>query len=56
MTQSTIPGFPRIGPNRELKKSVEAYWQGKINRDQVKAACTGQPPLDLIPILADPPG
>lgn len=25
-------GFPRIGPNRELKKAVEGYWSGKTFR------------------------
>ena len=25
-------GFPRIGPRRELKTAVEAYWAGKIDR------------------------
>lgn len=30
MIQSTIPGFPRIGPNRELKRMVESFWQGKL--------------------------
>jgi 5-methyltetrahydropteroyltriglutamate--homocysteine methyltransferase len=24
-------GFPRIGPNRELKKALEGYWAGKID-------------------------
>lgn len=27
----TILGYPRIGPNRELKFAVEAYWKGKID-------------------------
>jgi 5-methyltetrahydropteroyltriglutamate--homocysteine methyltransferase len=25
-------GFPRIGPRRELKSALEAYWSGKIDR------------------------
>lgn len=29
ITTSTI-GYPRIGPNRELKKALEAFWTGKI--------------------------
>lgn len=29
-------GFPRIGPRRELKKSLEAYWSGKINADELE--------------------
>lgn len=30
MVKSAVLGFPRIGPNRELKKATEAYWNGKI--------------------------
>src|SRR5215211_4629796 len=29
MAISTIPAFPRIGPNRELKRALEGYWSGK---------------------------
>ncbi|MFL5758942.1 MAG: 5-methyltetrahydropteroyltriglutamate--homocysteine S-methyltransferase [Thermomicrobiales bacterium] len=29
MAISTIPGFPRIGPRRELKWALEGYWAGK---------------------------
>jgi 5-methyltetrahydropteroyltriglutamate--homocysteine methyltransferase len=29
MALSTIPGFPRIGANRELKWALEGYWAGK---------------------------
>ena len=28
---STVLGYPRIGANRELKKTVEAYWAGRID-------------------------
>ncbi len=28
---TTVLGYPRIGPNRELKKAVEAYWAGRID-------------------------
>ncbi len=31
-------GFPRIGPNRELKKAVEAYWRAGITHRQLLAA------------------
>lgn len=31
MTIAHILGFPRIGAQRELKKAVEAYWQGEID-------------------------
>ncbi|MFB7719404.1 5-methyltetrahydropteroyltriglutamate--homocysteine S-methyltransferase [Nocardia sp. NPDC056100] len=26
---ATVLGLPRIGPNRELKKAIEAYWAGR---------------------------
>ncbi|MGH8775243.1 MAG: 5-methyltetrahydropteroyltriglutamate--homocysteine S-methyltransferase, partial [Jiangellaceae bacterium] len=29
--QSTVLGYPRIGPDRELKRAVEAYWAGRID-------------------------
>jgi 5-methyltetrahydropteroyltriglutamate--homocysteine methyltransferase len=29
MAISTIPGFPRIGANRQLKWALEGYWSGK---------------------------
>ncbi|GME79156.1 unnamed protein product [Ambrosiozyma monospora] len=37
MVQSAVLGFPRIGAFRELKKNTEAYWQGKIQADQLLA-------------------
>jgi 5-methyltetrahydropteroyltriglutamate--homocysteine methyltransferase len=27
--ESTVLGYPRIGPDRELKKATEAYWAGR---------------------------
>ena len=35
MARSTIPGFPRIGRNRELKWAEERYWAGKISADEL---------------------
>ncbi|MCS5708851.1 5-methyltetrahydropteroyltriglutamate--homocysteine S-methyltransferase [Candidatus Berkiella cookevillensis] len=32
VTYAHILGFPRIGKDRELKKTVEAYWAGKIDK------------------------
>ncbi len=29
-------GFPRIGPNRELKFALEAYWQGNSSREALQ--------------------
>ena len=33
MTLSAITGYPRIGPRRELKRAVEGYWDGRVDRD-----------------------
>ncbi|TPX68049.1 5-methyltetrahydropteroyltriglutamate---homocysteine S-methyltransferase [Spizellomyces sp. 'palustris'] len=38
MVTATNLGFPRIGANRELKKLVENYWNGKLDE---KALLTG---------------
>lgn len=35
MVQSSVLGFPRIGPQRELKKTTEAYWSGKVQLDEL---------------------
>ncbi|KAL2756793.1 hypothetical protein ACRALDRAFT_1031462 [Sodiomyces alcalophilus JCM 7366] len=35
MVQSSVLGFPRMGANRDLKKATEAYWGGKISRDEL---------------------
>ncbi|KAG5185436.1 5-methyltetrahydropteroyltriglutamate--homocysteine S-methyltransferase [Tribonema minus] len=36
--QTATLGFPRIGPNRELKKAVEAHWAGKLSEADMLAA------------------
>src|SRR5690606_30675057 len=30
-------GFPRIGAQRELKHALEAYWAGRIDRNELEA-------------------
>ena len=30
MARSTILGFPRIGPHRELKRATEGHWAGRV--------------------------
>lgn len=35
MAQSSVLGFPRIGPQREVKKALEAYWGDKISVDEL---------------------
>jgi 5-methyltetrahydropteroyltriglutamate--homocysteine methyltransferase len=37
MVQSSVLGFPRMGVLRDLKKATEAYWGGKISRDDLLA-------------------
>ncbi|UNB52397.1 5-methyltetrahydropteroyltriglutamate--homocysteine S-methyltransferase [Mycolicibacterium sp. YH-1] len=34
---ATITGSPRIGPKRELKRAVESYWAGRIERAELEA-------------------
>ncbi|MEV0674558.1 5-methyltetrahydropteroyltriglutamate--homocysteine S-methyltransferase [Mycobacterium sp. NPDC050441] len=34
---ATILGSPRIGPQRELKRAVEKYWAGRIDRDELES-------------------
>jgi 5-methyltetrahydropteroyltriglutamate--homocysteine methyltransferase len=37
MVRSSVLGFPRMGANRELKKATEAYWAGKLSREDLLA-------------------
>ncbi|SNU02788.1 methionine synthase (B12-independent) [Ruaniaceae bacterium KH17] len=36
--RATVLGYPRIGPNRETKKAVEAMWAGRATADETAAA------------------
>jgi 5-methyltetrahydropteroyltriglutamate--homocysteine methyltransferase len=38
---ATILGAPRIGPNRELKRAVERYWAGRIDRAALDEIAAG---------------
>ncbi|CAH6719409.1 5-methyltetrahydropteroyltriglutamate--homocysteine methyltransferase [[Candida] jaroonii] len=33
MVASSVLGFPRIGGQRELKKTTESYWNGKVDQE-----------------------
>ncbi len=35
--RSTVHGYPRQGPDRELKKAVEGYWKGRLTADDLRA-------------------
>ena len=37
----TILGYPRIGPRRELKRALEAFWAGRISADELEATAVG---------------
>ncbi|HZZ49650.1 MAG TPA: 5-methyltetrahydropteroyltriglutamate--homocysteine S-methyltransferase [Pseudonocardia sp.] len=34
---STVLGYPRIGPNRELKRALERYWGSAATEDELRA-------------------
>lgn len=38
---ATALGAPRIGPHRELKKAVEAYWAGTLDRRSLRDVAAG---------------
>jgi 5-methyltetrahydropteroyltriglutamate--homocysteine methyltransferase len=37
MARTAVLGFPRIGPDRELKRALEAYWAGKTASAELDA-------------------
>jgi 5-methyltetrahydropteroyltriglutamate--homocysteine methyltransferase len=37
-SRSTIHGYPRQGPRRELKRATEAYWAGDLPADELLSA------------------
>lgn len=49
MVVSHILGFPRIGPKRETKRAVEAYWKGKSSKGDLlkKGAAVRKQCLDF---------
>ncbi|GGO20364.1 5-methyltetrahydropteroyltriglutamate--homocysteine methyltransferase [Microbispora rosea subsp. aerata] len=34
---ATVYGYPRQGPERELKRAVEGYWSGRVSADELRA-------------------
>ncbi|MFJ8495077.1 5-methyltetrahydropteroyltriglutamate--homocysteine S-methyltransferase [Streptomyces sp. NPDC094038] len=36
--RATVYGYPRQGPNRELKKAIESYWRGRVTADALRAS------------------
>ncbi|RSN92324.1 5-methyltetrahydropteroyltriglutamate--homocysteine S-methyltransferase [Streptomyces sp. WAC 05379] len=35
--RATVYGYPRQGPDRELKKAIEGYWKGRVTADALRA-------------------
>ncbi|KAJ5579183.1 5-methyltetrahydropteroyltriglutamate--homocysteine methyltransferase [Penicillium hetheringtonii] len=54
MVQSSVLGFPRLGKLRDLKKATEAYWGGKISRDDLLAEVDlrTSPPTTLLSTIS----
>lgn len=40
LPKATILGYPRIGPQRELKRAIEGYWKGAVSEDQLQATAS----------------
>jgi 5-methyltetrahydropteroyltriglutamate--homocysteine methyltransferase len=38
---SMILGYPRIGPDRELKRALDAYWDGRSSLEELRRTGTG---------------
>ena len=38
---STVLGYPRIGPGRELKRALEAYWDGRLTAEALHGVARG---------------
>ncbi|MFG2954890.1 5-methyltetrahydropteroyltriglutamate--homocysteine S-methyltransferase [Streptomyces sp. NPDC048291] len=36
--RATVYGYPRQGPNRELKKAIESYWRGRVTAGALRAS------------------
>lgn len=39
--RATVYGYPRQGPNRELKKAVEGYWKGRVTAAELRSTAAG---------------
>jgi 5-methyltetrahydropteroyltriglutamate--homocysteine methyltransferase len=36
-TRATVYGYPRQGPDRELKRAIEGYWNGRVSADDLRS-------------------
>lgn len=39
--RATVYGYPRQGPDRELKKAIEGYWKGRTTADNLRETAAG---------------
>ncbi|MGP3986112.1 5-methyltetrahydropteroyltriglutamate--homocysteine S-methyltransferase [Streptomyces sp. 3N207] len=39
--RATVHGYPRQGPNRELKKAIEGYWKGRVTAEALHSTAAG---------------
>jgi 5-methyltetrahydropteroyltriglutamate--homocysteine methyltransferase len=39
--RATVYGYPRQGPDRELKKAIEGYWKGRVSADALHSTAAG---------------
>ncbi|MEV7323574.1 5-methyltetrahydropteroyltriglutamate--homocysteine S-methyltransferase [Streptomyces sp. NPDC093970] len=39
--RATVYGYPRQGPDRELKKAIEGYWKGRVDAGALHATAAG---------------
>ncbi|MFR9755810.1 5-methyltetrahydropteroyltriglutamate--homocysteine S-methyltransferase [Streptomyces sp. TR06-5] len=39
--QAVVYGYPRQGPNRELKKAIEGYWKGRTTAESLARTAAG---------------
>ena len=49
-TRATVHGYPRMGPNRELKSVTEGYWAGRVPAAELRQAapdCAATPGSSL---------
>ncbi|MFJ8629669.1 5-methyltetrahydropteroyltriglutamate--homocysteine S-methyltransferase [Streptomyces sp. NPDC093568] len=39
--RATVYGYPRQGPDRELKKAIEGYWKGRVTAHALRSTAAG---------------
>src|ERR1700722_16898882 len=60
MARTAVLGFPRIGPDRELKRALEGHWAGTVSADELQTtarelraerlAAASAAPIDVLPV------